>query len=365
MPFKKAERRRKIFLETRSVWGEEDSHVWDRPQVSRFVTRHRSRLAQAIRDSNESSVIDTILNFIREGVLDSEFKAKLTFPELFHPSPERSLQHEVSEQEAVQSEADALHKAVHGSQTVEPVQDKPESQLPQAQNGTPQASRMTLFPLYLSMPCQHRLLNLLQKQLEECCFEFAKHWMPDLLVKRNWSCAIAVELNHWAQTIPQQYEVIPREATTAQTAQSLRNTFEGTVHIRHAAVHRLRTNAKEVDKMLQEGIQLTQMLKDGPRAIRLEILKQHLMTTTKNLELHKNSLEGDLDCQLTDIASCRMQLDREEEEARASIRQQDEESTERMSAILFDSMSHFEAADDSNLSKENMHPDESDKSFSS
>ena len=84
----KAERRRKVFLEVRSVWGEESGQVRDRSQVSQFVARHKSRLEQVIRESNEASVIDTVFNFVREGILDSELRAKLTFPELFHPSPE-------------------------------------------------------------------------------------------------------------------------------------------------------------------------------------------------------------------------------------------------------------------------------------
>ena len=33
---------------------------------------------------NENSVIDTVFNFVKDGILDSELKAKLTFLELFH-----------------------------------------------------------------------------------------------------------------------------------------------------------------------------------------------------------------------------------------------------------------------------------------
>ena len=357
---KKAERRRKVFLEVRSVWGEESGQVRDRSQVSQFVARHRSQLGEVIRDSNENSVIDTVFNFVKDGILDSELKAKLTFPELFHPSPERSLQHEVSEQEAVQSEADALRHAINEPYLLGPAEEEAKAQLPQTSMAASHGNRVTLFPSYLSMPCQHVLLNLVQKQLEECCYEFARRWMPDLLVEKDWSCAVAVELNRWAYTLPQRFDAIPEEATSAPTAQILRDTFEATSCIRHAAVHRLRTNAKGMDRMLEKGLELARMLKDESCALRLEILKQHLITSVRNLELHKNSLENDLDGQLEDIAVRREQLDQEEEKAKSAIRHQDKENTDRISETLLDSISHLEGADDSTFVQASMPADDSD-----
>ena len=360
MPMSKAERKRKIFLEVRSLWGQESKQVRDRSQVSQFVTKHRSRLKDVIREANEASVTDTILNFIKDGILDSELKAKLAFPELFHPSPERSLQHEVLEQEATQSEADALRQAINEHQLDSSIEEEnAEASLHQDGEQVSRSDRITLFPLYLNMRCQHLLLNLVQRQLEECCYEFAKQWTPDLLLEKNWPCAEAVELNRWAYVLPRNYHRIPREATSATTAQVLRDTMGATVHIRHAAVHRLRTNANRIERMLEQGLSLAQMLKDESCVLKLEVLKQHLVATIKNIELHKNSLETELDSGLEDIQRRRKELDQEESTIKATVQNQDRENVDRISSTLLDSISHLEAADASTFVQASVSEDDS------
>lgn len=72
-------------------------------------------------------------------------------------------------------------------------------------------------------------------------------------------------------------------------------TLKATLRVRYTAVHRLLTNAHEVKRMIVKALDLTRTLKDVSRTVKLEVLKQHLSATIKDLELHKNSLESDLD----------------------------------------------------------------------
>lgn len=104
------------------------------------------------------------------------------------------------------------------------------------------------------MQCQHELLHLVQKLLEECCFKFAKRWIPDTLVEEGYTCSIAVELNCWPAVINQSHSKLPEEATTALTKSSLKTIIEGASLNPHRAVHRLLTNAKGIARMLTKAI---------------------------------------------------------------------------------------------------------------
>lgn len=123
----KEQRRRKVFLLGRTVFVGDHSLVRDRSAVSKIVSQNRHKFTEVIQDSTESSVVDTILNFLRDAIFESELKAKLRFPELFQPSPERGLQHKISEQEAVQSETEALRLATNDRPVFVPAEEEEEA----------------------------------------------------------------------------------------------------------------------------------------------------------------------------------------------------------------------------------------------
>lgn len=204
------------------------------------------------------------------------------------------------------------------------------------------------------------MLNFVQRLLEDCCYDFTAHWIPNLLTEKFWDCAQAVELGQWVQLLPQQFAKIQEDATTAQAAQALRTTLEATVRIRHAAVHRLPTNAHEVGRMIVKALDLTRALKDVSRTVKLEVLKQHLSATIKDLELHKNSLESDLDLQLSSINTQRKELDVKEEETKSATLRQDKVETDRISAMIQKSIEHIDAVDESTLVHSRESHDESD-----
>jgi hypothetical protein len=81
--------------------------------------------------------------------------------------------------------------------------------------------------------------STLQKILESALWHFAKHWIPDLLLKNRWDIPEAAELNLWWDSfagcqLPQhaldlntQFQMVHLEAL-----------FNRIKHIRHTAVHR-------------------------------------------------------------------------------------------------------------------------------
>ena len=369
----KGQRRRKVYVLGRSVFAGDLSSTRDRSAISKIVSQNRQHFAEAIQESNESSVLDILSNLLREGIFESELKAKLRFPGLFQPSPERSLQHEISEQAAEQSEHDALRVATYERHALIPVDDGElvsdsrfvgdDAAAGQSQQVTePLHNRPSLFPIYLSYVSQHALLNFLQKLLEGSCYDFTARWIPELLSKHAWSCAQAVELGKWIDLLPREFARIPEEATTVQTAAMLRRTLEETIKIRHAAVHRLPTNAQEISRMFLKALNLVRVLRDTLRTLKLEILEQNLIATSKDLELHKNCIESDLDQQLNSIKSRHAELDTMEAQAKSAALCQDKDETHRISCMFEKSIKHIDSVDESILSKLSTTEDENEAS---
>ncbi len=107
----KPERRRRIFLAARTVFVGDTARVRDRTTIKTVISRHPATFQSLKQSFGEDSVVDLILSFLEKGIFESELKAKLAFPQLYQPTPARNLQHDVSEQEAARSEAEALDEA--------------------------------------------------------------------------------------------------------------------------------------------------------------------------------------------------------------------------------------------------------------
>ncbi|KAI0998181.1 hypothetical protein K3495_g10013 [Podosphaera aphanis] len=82
---------------------------------------------------------------------------------------------------------------------------------------------------------QHCILTLMERILEEACYEFAMKWVPELLSEKGWDCAEAVELSQWRSFLPAE---LPKDAIRHLSNYSLSNGLANAVKIRNAAVHR-------------------------------------------------------------------------------------------------------------------------------
>ena len=299
----KHERKRRIYIVARPFWSAELSHAKMRKHAAEFVTRHRHRFLNLLSNkSRENIVIDTLWSLIRKGVLGSENKAKKCFPDLFHSLGD-----------------DAVEQDISTPAVSAPSQELMAPEVRQAQMLTSQADRQTLFPSYLDMQCQHLLLTFLQRLLEDCCYQFATRWIPEVLTEKGWDCAAAVELSQWAKVLPRNFESIPKDAIYAQDEPALRNTLLATVPIRNVAVHRDPTKVLRIDQMLDQGLELTRMLNDLSCTSRLRELKQHLSTTVKDLEVYKDDLEQGVSSQLEDIDKRQEELNAERENVKSGI----------------------------------------------
>ena len=192
----------------------------------------------------------------------------------------------------------------------------------------------SLYPTYLTYQVQHELLNTVQRLLEQCCYEWARRWIPDLLEERKWTCFEAVELGQWAKVLPCRLEQTHDEATSLESADSLKSALVATHQLRHAAVHRLPTSAKGIGKMLGHALFLANALRDTNTTFKLDALLCEFNLKVRDMELHKNELENGLDEELNEIQEQRAILDRREQEAKLNMVKQDDNNTRELSWLF-------------------------------
>lgn len=110
-PASKSERRRRIFLAARTKFVGSSARIRDRAAIKTVISKDPATFQSLKQSFGDIVVVDIIWSLLDSGIFESELKAKLAFPELYQPSPARNLQHDASEQEAAQSEAEALDEA--------------------------------------------------------------------------------------------------------------------------------------------------------------------------------------------------------------------------------------------------------------
>lgn len=203
----------------------------------------------------------------------------------------------------------------------------------------------TLYPLCFPFSAQHKILNTTQRVLEESCFEFAQKWLPQVLDSRGWDCAAAVELTKWSQILKQYSSKIPSHATSPVGELTLGQLLAATHRLRHAAVHRLPTTARETNKFILSALQLTQSLQDTKRASQFDELHHEAESKIKAMELHKNALEDTLRLELESIATKRKELDQQEASCIEKMITEDRENKTLVANLLIEFVERlFEAS---------------------
>ncbi|KAK2624917.1 hypothetical protein QTJ16_005286 [Diplocarpon rosae] len=109
---------------------------------------------------------------------------------------------------------------------------------------------------------QHHILVMIERMLEESCFEFALRWIPDILHAKSWDCAEAVELSTWKSFLP---TFLPSEAIRPRSNHTLEAALGDAVRIRNSAVHRHLCDNDEIRKMALQAQDLMFMFEDGTR----------------------------------------------------------------------------------------------------
>ncbi|TQS35405.1 hypothetical protein Golomagni_04174 [Golovinomyces magnicellulatus] len=125
--------------------------------------------------------------------------------------------------------------------------------------------------LDLSLPfqVQHYVLKLMEKMLEDACYEFALRWIPERLNEVGCDCPEAFELAKWKTFLPLE---IPYHAFSTKYIHSISSALKNAVKIRNAAVHRHQCDIYTVRDMIKQAEELMYILSDQTRQEKLNRL---------------------------------------------------------------------------------------------
>jgi len=103
---------------------------------------------------------------------------------------------------------------------------------------------------------------MIQRILEEACYDLASRWIPQTLREKGWDCSEAVELSTWKNLLP---TALPPNAIIPLPNYSLERALVDAVRIRNAAVHRHLCDNTEIRRMVLQAQDLMSMFLDTTR----------------------------------------------------------------------------------------------------
>jgi hypothetical protein len=103
---------------------------------------------------------------------------------------------------------------------------------------------------------------MMQRILEEACYDLASRWIPQKLRDNRWDCPEAVELSTWRDLLP---TTLPPNAIVPSPSYPLERALVDAVQIRNAAVHRHLCDNTEIRRMAAKARDIMEMFRDVTR----------------------------------------------------------------------------------------------------
>jgi DNA polymerase kappa len=334
-----------VYLACRPIFAGSNALLRKSRKIRELLSLHLKSIQPLVQDFSIETVADIVRFLLERRIFQSDVKAKIEFPELFHSSPTRDAQRATSENDAARSVAEALEEVASredNSKSDDEEQEAPEDAIQNSNNVqlvfdehlTPKEQplvNISLYPTFFPYRAQHAILLKVQSVLEDCCFEFVRKWQPSILEDRAWDCAAAVELTKWTRMLAKKAEKFPEHAFKIGNA-PLTDILFATHKLRHTAVHRLPTTCRGVEALVESAVILAETLQDPLRTAKLEDLRLEIDSKIRSMELNKNVLENSLSQELQKIQRQRDDLDLQEKKVRERIVRDDCENTEENNA---------------------------------
>ncbi|KAF3400327.1 hypothetical protein DPV78_006084 [Talaromyces pinophilus] len=217
--------RRRIYLACRPIFVGNNALLRKPKKIRELLLMHLKSFPPLVQDFSIETVADIVKVLLERRIFQSDVKAKLEFPELFHSSPARDAQRATSKNDAARSVAEALEEVASqedNSKSYEEqealdnaIQNSNNVQLVFDEDSTPKEQplhNISLYPTFFPYRAQHAILSKVQSVLADCCFEFVCKWQPSILEDRAWDCAAAVELTKWTRMLAKKAEKFPEHA---------------------------------------------------------------------------------------------------------------------------------------------------------
>lgn len=133
---------------------------------------------------------------------------------------------------------------------------------------------------------------MMQRILEEACYDFASRWIPNILNEKNWTCSEAVELSTWRKVLP---PALSPNAIVPFKNYSLEEALADAVRIRNSAVHRHLCDNAEIRRMASQAQDLMSMFSDVTRQTKFHRLQDELddwdAASLQDLQAARSKLE--------------------------------------------------------------------------
>lgn len=192
----------------------------------------------------------------------------------------------------------------------------------------------SLYPAYLPLPVQHRLLVVVQQALESACYSFATTSLPEVMAEHeDWDCAEAVELNIWARVLATNPNIFA-QADMDEAGKPLDQLLDSIVQLRHTAVHRLRVSATRLDTFLTDAGSLATLLRNERCKQQVLRLRHETCLVVEDVKRNKDLLESQLAAKMQRIAAQRAELDCLEHAAIMDMLKEDHEYQRYAGAML-------------------------------
>ncbi|RYP13834.1 hypothetical protein DL765_006706 [Monosporascus sp. GIB2] len=324
--------KRRVYLAGRGVFTGDKAHIRKLKTVRKVVEQHKASLQTLIHDLGEKKMIEAVRDLLERRIFESELRAKIEFPELFHSSPDQEMQREASEIAAARSATEAINEMARveeaeadtggevGEATVVNGDEAESHDMAGASKPTKPAILPSLYPIFIPYKAQHLILNEAQRLLESC-FEFLQKWLPSTLEQNG-----------------EERGRDPEEAFIDLGDTPLEQILFAANQLRHSAVHRLPNTARGVRDFCKSAVALATTLGDNLCAIKLEEICHELDDKMETMKLNKNALEITATAGLEEIKRQREELDKREKEIVAQMVKEDREHKAFMGVLLEESV---------------------------
>ncbi|KAJ0304287.1 hypothetical protein Brms1b_011326 [Colletotrichum noveboracense] len=291
------EERQRVYRTCRAIFSG-DAALFRKPKkIKETLLHNRAPLKHVFQEFGEVKLADIVKQLLESRLFESDLRAKVEFPELFRTSPQQDAQREASEADAAKSIADCLGEIARFEE---------DEEIPEAND-----------------------LEFLTRPLKD-------------------EVSIT-ELTKWAR-------ILHKELPQGLSGVTVQSALVSTHQLRHTAVHRLRTTARGISRLLESAVGLAEALNDVARAAQLEELMSELDGKIKAMEMSKNVLEDRAAARLEEIRRQREELDRQEKQLVFDMLTEDREYKDLVGKLLLASVKDiFEDRTDDGMGKEPEH----------
>ncbi|CRK29309.1 hypothetical protein BN1708_015535 [Verticillium longisporum] len=308
--------RKRVYLVCRPIFNGGLSKVKTAKAIRKTLDSHKASLSPVSPEFSYEKILEIVQHFCTVGVFESQARADAEFAD---PSP---VQHDpvpkletpkASTAESVKSPLTIIDASQENIQAVE--EEKPA-----------QPSSAT---------DDHGLTQA--AAVEECCFDFATKWFPEILRAKDWDCAVAVELTTWPKVFKGNFPKLPDNALSVPK-DTLQHIFDQLPELRHTPVHRVPITAGDTSRIITSALSLAEALRDDARSAVLAELISEVEEKAKALGQNITALEARTTLELEDIDRARRELDAKERKIVAQQTVEDRECRNVIGSVLMDSV---------------------------